>query len=147
MSGLMLRPARPLDAGAVAGILSGFIDETDWMPRIHTRAEEIAFADTLIARGWTTVAVEDGVVSGFLSRNGEEVHALYLATAARGRGIGARLLDEAKAASARLALWCFEANTAAQGFYRAQGFDEAGRTDGARNDENLPDIRYVWERA
>lgn len=143
---VVLRPAHPLDAGAVAGILSGFIDETEWMPRIHSRAEEIAFADTLIDRGWTTVAEDAGRVSGFLSRAGEEVHALYLAPGARGRGIGTRLIGAAQAEADRLSLWCFQANHAAQRFYAARGFAEAERTDGARNDEKLPDIRYVWER-
>jgi len=146
VSPVLLRPARPLDAGAVAGILSGFIDEMDWLPRIHSRAEEVAFADTLIDRGWTTVAVHAGRVSGFLAQAGEEIHALYLDPGARGLGIGTRLIEAAKAGNQRLTLWCFQANRAAQGFYRARGFREAERTDGTANDEGLPDIRFVWER-
>ncbi|MGR3453659.1 N-acetyltransferase family protein [Pseudooceanicola sp.] len=142
----MLRPARPLDAGAMAGILSGFIDETEWMPRIHSRAEEVAFADTLIDRGWTTVAIHGGRVAGFLAQAGEEIHALYLAPGARGLGIGTRLLGAAKAGNARLSLWCFQANRTAREFYRARGFHEMTRTDGTGNDEGLPDIRLVWER-
>ncbi|MGR3321261.1 MAG: GNAT family N-acetyltransferase [Pseudooceanicola sp.] len=145
-AGLTLRPAMPLDAGAVGGILSGFIDTTPWMPRIHSRAEEISFAGSLIARGWTTVAETGGSVAGFLSRDGEEVVALYLARDARRRGIGAALLDSAKGTQPRLTLWCFQANAPALAFYAAQGFAEAGRTDGQRNDEGLPDIRLTWEK-
>ncbi len=147
MSGeVLLRPARPLDAGAVGTILSEFIDETDWMPRIHTRAEEVAFAETLIDKGWTIVAERPEGVAGFLAREGEEVHALYLAPGAQGRGIGTRLIEDAKARANRLALWCFQANTAARAFYHAHGFAEAEWTDGAENDEGLPDVRLVWER-
>jgi hypothetical protein len=30
-------------------------------------------------------------------------------------------------------------------FYLRHGFTEAERTDGQRNDEREPDIRYVWK--
>ena len=146
VAGLVLRPARPLDAGAMGGILSDFIDMTPWMPRVHSRAEEIGFADRLIEEGWTTVAVDAAGVAGFLSREADEVHALYLRGDARGQGIGTVLLAQAKAVRDRLTLWCFQANTSAQGFYRAQGFAELRRTNGARNDEGLPDLRLVWDR-
>ena len=53
---LTLRPATPTDAGAVGAILSEFVDDTAWMPRIHTRAEDLAHAGDLITRGWVTVA-------------------------------------------------------------------------------------------
>ncbi|OWU83930.1 hypothetical protein ATO6_16085 [Oceanicola sp. 22II-s10i] len=139
-----LRPARALDAGAVGGILSSFIDDTDWMPRIHTRAEDIGFAGIMIDKGWTTVAISGGRVAGFITRRGTEVLALYLAPWAQRQGIGARLLAAAKSEADRLTLWCFEANETARAFYGAQGFREAGRSDGTRNDEGLPDIRFTW---
>ena len=45
----MIRPARDLDAGALGAILSDFVEVTDWMPRLHSRAEDISFAAKLIA--------------------------------------------------------------------------------------------------
>jgi hypothetical protein len=30
-------------------------------------------------------------------------------------------------------------------FYERHGFVEAERTDGRRNEERAPDIRYVWD--
>jgi len=141
-----LRPAVPLDAGAVGGILSEFIDRTPWMPRLHSRAEEIAFADAMIARGWVTVAEGGSGVAGFMAREGAEVHALYVAGAARRTGCGRALIAAAQARAARLELWCFAANAPARAFYAAQGFTERQRTDGARNDEKLPDIRLAWDR-
>ena len=57
-----LRPARSTDAGAVGAILSEFAATTEWMPKLHTGAEDIAHAGALIDRGWVTVAEMDGVV-------------------------------------------------------------------------------------
>ena len=56
MTACHLRPARTTDAGRVGAILSAFIDDTPWMPRIHTRAEDLSFAGMMIDRGWITVA-------------------------------------------------------------------------------------------
>ena len=144
MTGHSIRSARTTDAGKVAAILSAFIDDTPWMPRIHTRAEDVSFAGSLIDRGWVTIVEDAEGVAGFIAREGVMVHALYIAERARGRGYGSDLLALAQNATEGLTLWTFEANTKAQAFYLAHGFAEAERTDGAGNDEKLPDIRYVW---
>ncbi len=143
---LTLRPAAPLDAGRVGTILDDFTDETAWMPRIHTRAETISFAGTMIDRGWVTVAETDGAVNGFLAQDADWINSLFVDRSARRIGMGRALLAEAQEASDTLQLWTFQANHDAQAFYRAHGFVEAERTDGATNDEKLPDIRMTWER-
>ncbi|MEM8653103.1 MAG: GNAT family N-acetyltransferase [Pseudomonadota bacterium] len=142
----VLRPAQPTDAGAVGAILSGFIDGTDWMPRIHTRAEDLSFAGHMVERGWVTVAERQGQVRAFSARNGTDVHALYVAADVQGQGIGTDLLAQMQGAADHLTLWTFQANTGAQRFYLRHGFAEVERTDGARNDEGLPDIRYDWHK-
>lgn len=146
MTGLKIRPARPTDAGRTGEILSEFTDATEWLPQVHSRAEHVGFAGTMIDRGWVTVAELGGRVIGFLARDVDTVHALYVGAEARGRGIGAALLQAQQANCNRLELWTFQNNTAAQAFYRRHGFSEAERTGGAGNDEGLPDIRFVWER-
>ena len=138
--------ARPSNAPAIGAILSDWIDETDWMPRIHKREDEQAFAADLVARGWVSVARVRGQVVGFLARDGSEVVALYVARDARGQGVGQALLTRAKRRAPRLALWTFQFNQPARAFYEGQGFVERHRTGGAGNDEKLPDIRYIWER-
>lgn len=143
---IRLRPARDLDAGAVGAILSDFIDDTPWMPRIHTRAEDLAHAARLIERGWVTVAEEEGRVVAFAAREGDDLDALYVNAEAQGHGVGSALVDHLKEDAASLELWTFEANRGAQRFYERHGFVEMERTDGARNDEKLPDIRYLWQR-
>ena len=143
---IRLRSARSTDAGAVGAILSEFIDTTDWMPRIHTRAEDLAHAGAMIERGWVTVAEIDGQVVGFAAREGNDLDALYIRADARGAGIGTRFIQNFKSTMAVIKLWTFEANEGAQRFYRRHGFAEVARTDGARNDERLPDIQFVWRR-
>ena len=138
--------AKPADAPAIGAILSDWIDETDWMPRVHKREDEQRFAADLVARGWVTVARRSGVVVGFLARDGEDVVALYVARGARGQGVGTALLTRARRRTRRLSLWTFQFNHAARGFYEGHGFVEVARTGGAGNDEKLPDIKYVWEK-
>lgn len=143
---LVLRSARTTDAGRTGAILSGFIDETDWMPRIHSRAQDLAHVGDLIDRGWVRVVEYRGQIAGFLARDGQVIQSLYVDMACRGRALGGHLLAEAKAQSDVLTLWTFEANLAAQRFYLKHGFVEQSRSDGAGNDVGLPDIEYMWRR-
>ena len=142
---MRLRAARPTDAGRVGAILSAFTDDTPWMPRIHSRAEDLGHAGLMIDRGWVTVA-EDGAVQGFVAREGDLIHALYVDAGARGQGVGARLLARMQSEAGALRLWTFAANDRAQAFYARHGFAEAARGDGSGNDEGLPDILMTWER-
>lgn len=147
-----LRPARPLDAGAVGAILHRFETETPWMPKQHSQAEAVAFCAVMIDRGWVTVAqpCEQGstagteAVAGFLARDGHDIHALYVQPEQQGRGIGRHLLRAAMDETAELRLWTFQANDGAQRFYLREGFVEIRRTEGTENDEGLPDIQYLW---
>jgi GNAT superfamily N-acetyltransferase len=138
-----LRHATPGDAPALGAILSDWIDETPWMPRLHTRQEDQCFVAGLIA---TAMVWTDSGQSGFIARSGAEVPALYLARQARGRGLGAALLGAARTDCDSLALWTFQANTRAIAFYQREGFAVAARTDG-ENDEGLPDIHLIWRRS
>jgi len=139
-----LRPAGPEDAIVMAHILGAWVEETDWMPKLHTDGENRAFCQRLLPR--TIVAQLGGQTVGFLTRLEEEVQCFYLAASARNRGVGSALLAEAQRARPRLALWTFAANTAARRFYSRHGFVEVCGTAGD-NDEGLPDIRMEWRRA
>lgn len=138
------RDATSADLPALASILGDWVRETGWMPVLHSRAEDLGFLTHLHARG-TLRCVGDPPL-GFLARQGGEIDALYLAPQARGRGLGCALLAEAMAAEPRLTLWTFQANTAARAFYARMGFTEIARTDGAGNDERLPDVQLEWRR-
>lgn len=141
-----LRPAQPLDAGAVGAIMTDFAREASWLPRIHTAAEDIAHADAMIARGWVTVAERAGRIAGFAACEGGDLDALYVAEEARGLGVGSALLGQLKAAHPVLTCWTFQANAPAIAFYRQHGFAQTGRGDGSANDEGLPDLTLHWQR-
>lgn len=144
----LIRPGRPEDAAACAAIYNDWVDETPWMPRIHPREDVVRhYREHVMAVCRVTVAEREGAVRGFIAVDGEGyVGGLYLAPAARGRGIGAALLDAAKAARPEgLTLWTFALNAPARRFYARQGFVETGGTPGD-NDEGLPDVLLSWPR-
>ena len=141
-----LEQARAFDAPSISAILSAWIDETEWMPRIHTPDEYRGFGAWLIAQTDVTVARVQGEVAGFLARRQAKIHSLYVTHDLRGQGIGARLLNQAQANQPHLELWTFQANTAARAFYALNGFVEDELTDGHGNDEKLPDVHMIWAK-
>ncbi|MCI5041721.1 MAG: GNAT family N-acetyltransferase [Donghicola eburneus] len=140
-----LRPAHDLDAGKMGAMLSEFVDQTEWLPKVRSSAEDIMYCATMIERGWVTIATADRPM-GFIALADDEILALYVAPNARRNGVGRQLMTYAKERSDRLRLWTYKANTVARAFYRLSGFKEVGRTDGDYNDEGLPDVEYLWER-
>ena len=139
---MSVRRAEPGDAVALGAVLSDWIDATVWMPRLHSRDDDRDFVGRLIERCdvWT-----DDEARGFLARSGQEVTALYVARSARRHGLGRRLLEAAKEGQETLSLWTFQINADAIRFYEREGFREVKRTNGADNDEGLPDVRMMWE--
>jgi hypothetical protein len=60
--------------------------------------------------------------------------------------VGDRFVDLAKEQRPDgLGLWTFQVNGSAQRFYERHGFIAVERTDGLRNEEHEPDVRYVWK--
>lgn len=141
-----LRPASAQDVEAVAGIVTGFQENTPWMPKLHSHTGNTRFCTRIITEGGVIVGCDGDTIAGFLNLVGSEIDHLYLDPAFHRQGLGRAFVDHAKAQSDRLELWTFEANTGAQAFYERLGFQVEKRTDGTTNDEKLPDIRYVWTR-
>ncbi|MBA3324921.1 MAG: GNAT family N-acetyltransferase [Rhodobacteraceae bacterium] len=137
------------DAGSCAAIFNAWADATEWMPRVHP-PEDVArhYREHVFATCRVLAAERDGAVAGFLAVDGEGfVAALFVAEAARGQGVGAALLDAAKALRPEgLTLWTFAANAGARRFYGRHGFVEAGRAAG-ENEEGLPDVMLTWRGA
>jgi GNAT superfamily N-acetyltransferase len=128
----------------LAFILSDWSRRTAWLPEVHSPAELRVLAAMLIER--MEVIVTGDPAQGFLARQDGTIHALYVLPALRGLGTGTRLLDQAKATSAELVLWCHQANAPARAFYARHGFAETGTGDGSGNDEGLPEVRLTWRR-
>ena len=141
-----LRPACSTAAGTNGVILHGFASDNDRMPTLHTQAETIAFCGRMIELGCVTVAELRGQVIGFPVLNGEEAQLLCLTGSARGQVIGRQLLETVKARRYGLSLFAFQDNHPALRFYECNGLSEVSHGDGSENDENLPDIKFVWKR-
>ena len=135
----MLRDAGLDDAPMMAQVLGDWCRDTPWMPKLHSRAEDLGFVTGLLQTH--VVRVVAGL--GFLARQGSVVDALYLAPAGRGLGYGRALLDEVKVLGL-VQLWTFQANQGARAFYLREGFREVRFTDGSGNDEKLPDVWMEW---
>jgi len=70
---------------------------------------------------------------------------LYVRPDMIGRGLGSELVAKAKETMPDgLQLWTFQSNLGAHKFYERHGFIAVETTDGSGNEEQAPDVRYVW---
>ena len=84
------------------------------------------------------VCTDTGAVAGFMGLSGNEVEALFLAPDHLRRGLGTRLIAEARSLrpGAELTVDVNEQNTDARRFYEASGFVVEGRS--ASDGQGLP---------
>ncbi len=141
-----IRPARTQDMAQCADILNEWIDETDWMPRIHSHDDVKNYYRTEVAAGRKVfVVTADTKIAGMIVIAPDNiVTALYVRRGFRRQGVGRMLLSRAKReCRSEVRLWTFQRNQAAQKFYAHEGFVEINRTDGD-NEEGLPDLLLEW---
>ncbi|QDY79892.1 GNAT family N-acetyltransferase [Streptomyces qinzhouensis] len=144
---VLLRRAVDADARPAADVwLRSFAAALQTVRCAHDEADvRDWFARVLVPQYETWVAVTEITVTGVLVLHSEEVKQLYLDPNQRGQGLGDRFIVLAKRQRpGGLSLWTFQVNGPARRFYERHGFTEAERTDGRRNDEREPDVRYVW---
>ncbi|MFB7368253.1 GNAT family N-acetyltransferase [Streptomyces sp. NPDC056222] len=135
------------DAAAMAEVwLRSFTAALPSVRRAHTDDQVRSWiGEVVVPRQDAWVATVGGSVVGMMVLDGEDLDQLYLDPAWQGQGIGGRLVHQAKQrCPAGLALWTFQVNEPARRFYEPHGFVAAECTDGHRNEEREPDIRYVW---
>jgi putative acetyltransferase len=114
---------------------------------LHTPAEDCAYWCNHLFTTCCVWGVEASErLLGVIAFRKGAIEQLYVLPQAQGRGIGAILLDKAKAEHDLLDLWTFQENTRARGFYEHYGFVAVEQTDGRDNEERAPDIRYRWQR-
>jgi GNAT superfamily N-acetyltransferase len=142
-----LRRATARDADAIANVFSASFRLLTFLPMLHTVEEDGRYIQNVILNECeVTVAEDESEMVAFLARQGEEVRLLHTRPDRIGMGAGTQLINAAKASGiGALELWCFEANDRARRFYEARGFRAIRFTDGAHNEEQMPDIRYRWE--
>jgi GNAT superfamily N-acetyltransferase len=91
-------------------------------------------------------AVDDSALLGMIAFREDWIDQLYVLPHAQGHGIGTELLKMAKGSFGRLQLWTFQRNRPARRFYEGRDFVLVEETDGAQNEEKVPDARYRWVR-
>ena len=142
-----VRRAAGPHAAAVAEVwLRSFSAALPGVRRAHTDDEVRAWIREVVVPGQETwVATVDGSVVAMMTLDGDDLDQLYIHPSWQGRGIGGRLVDMAKGRSpSGLTLWTFQVNEPARRFYERHGFVAEEWTDGSRNEEREPDVRYVW---
>jgi len=134
-----VRPAAAGDVAAIAAIYNEGIE--DRVATFETRLRTVdEIAESLAAPLPCLVAVEDGVVLAFARvtpysdrcvYDGVGEHGVYVARAARGRGLGVVLLRALCAAAEEAGLYkltsrIFSDNAASRAVHVAAGFEEVG---------------------
>ena len=135
-----------MDAAAIVHRTS-FEERLPWLAGLHTPGEDRAYFRSAVFDECEVWGTFDGpALTGFIAFRAGWIDQLYVLPAYQGRGIGSSLLEVAQARHSELSLWTFQRNAIARRFYERQGFVAAELTDGTRNEEREPDIRYVWRR-
>jgi chorismate mutase/GNAT superfamily N-acetyltransferase len=142
---LLLRPATPDDADAVADVQIAARQAAAMPPGIHPASDVRRWLGRRLREDDAWVAEADRRVVGYARSTPTWLDDLYVVPAHAGRGVGSALLDVVKAhRPGGFCLWVFEMNEPARGFYARHGLVELERTDGSGNEEKRPDIRLAW---
>ena len=156
---MIVRPARPSDVAALAGLaqrswLDAFgssVSAEDAAEEAASRSEEY-FAAALFEQT-ILVAELDGVLAGYVQFDDSELQRLYVETELHGRGVGRALLTAALehprlADAPRIHLQVWEQNERAVRLYESAGFRRAGtKTFTIGSDEVVEDLVMVLDRA
>jgi putative acetyltransferase len=144
--GPLIRPGLAADAATIAAVgRTSRRHFLPYLPDLHSLSEDEAFVkDKVLATCRVNVVEQAGFVVGFCAFRDGWVDHLYILPSHVGRGLGTMLLNAAKAQQAFLQLWVFQQNMRAIRFYVGHGFRKVLETDGAGNEERMPDALYEW---
>ncbi|WP_327242080.1 GNAT family N-acetyltransferase [Streptomyces sp. NBC_01320] len=145
---LVFRRADDSDAADIADVwLRSFTAALPNVRRAHGDDEvRDWFSYVVVPQQEIWVAIAEGSVIGLLVLDDEELEQFYLDPSWRGRGVGDRFMTLAKQQRpGGLGLWTFQVNGPARRFYERHGFIAVEHTDGLRNEEREPDVRYTWQ--
>lgn len=112
---------------------------------LQTAEENLSFVcERLMRENQIWVAEAGGTVVGYIAFNDGWVSHLFIHPDHQGQGHGVALLAHVMADRRERQLWTFQKNARARTFYEARGWVLAERTDGRGNEQNEPEVRYVW---
>jgi ribosomal protein S18 acetylase RimI-like enzyme len=141
-----LRRARLDEAATLAEVFGAARAGMTYLPQLHTPEEDRwYFGEIALASQEIWVAEEDDRVLGFTGLTDDLMSSLYVRPEAQGRGVGTALMEKAKERRPDgFSLWVFQQNGGARRFYERHGFRLVRETDGADNEERVPDALYEW---
>lgn len=142
---MRLRRGEPDDATPIARIMRSTYDRMDYIPRLHTHEEDLAYIGGLFGEREIWVAENDDGVIGFAILSADELMQMHVTPGEQNAGIGSALLARAKERRPRgFSLWTFQKNVGARRFYERHGLEVVRLTDGVGNEEREPDVQYAW---
>ena len=83
-------------------------------------------------------------IDGFIGLTGNHIEGIFVAKAARSKGVGKALLEYAKSRKPSLTLSVYQKNQRALAFYRREQF--AVHSESIDGDTNEADIQMLWTR-
>lgn len=147
VSEVRIRAATPEDADVIAEVFIASFGTLTFLPQLHTDAETFDFiANKVVGEQEVLVAERHGGIVGFLAMShGNFLEHMYVHPDSQGRGVGSALLMRAKQRMPDgFRLWLFQQNTQARRFYERHGLRAIEFTEGAGNEEQMPDALYEW---
>jgi GNAT superfamily N-acetyltransferase len=91
------------------------------------------------------IAELDGRLAGFVALKRDLLEHLYVHPDLQREGVGTALLAKARELCPKgFCLWVFQQNAQARRFYEWSGMRLVRPTDGATNEERMPDAEYSW---
>jgi GNAT superfamily N-acetyltransferase len=144
-----IRRAVPADADAIAAVLwSSRRSAMPWLTERYTKADMRDWIGHIVlVTSMVWVAVEAGEIVGYSALDGNILDQLYVGPSHQRQGIGTQLLEVARAAAGSpMCVYVFAKNQNARRFYERHGFTMIDESDGSRNQEGEPDVRYEWRR-
>jgi GNAT superfamily N-acetyltransferase len=137
----VIRRATADDVEEIVAIFEPSFALLDFLPKLHTRDELVAFFDGRVR--------EDEVYilgRGFAILHGDWLGHLYVHPDEIGTGVGHALFEHVKKRRPDgFQFWVFQQNERARRFYEAHGCVAVEFTDGEGNEEKTPDVRYEWK--
>jgi GNAT superfamily N-acetyltransferase len=146
----VLRRAAPDDAYAIAAVFTAArAAQAEVIPDLHTPDEHRWFVrERMLPTQEVWVAEDDGEIVGFAAINEDLLGHIYVHPSVQGRGFGKALLEKTKERRPDgFTLWTHQPNDGARRFYEREGLVAVEFTDGATNEERMPDVRYAWQPA
>jgi GNAT superfamily N-acetyltransferase len=137
----VIRRATPADVEEVVAIFEASFALLDFLPKLHTHEENLAFFAGRIAVA--EAYLHDG--GGIAVLHDDWLEHLYVHPEAIGTGVGHALWEHVVARRPEgFQFWVFQQNERARRFYEAHGAVPVELTDGSGNEERTPDVRYEW---